>query len=67
METKIEEKRDYVSALGRRKSSTAKIRLYKKDATVWGGLVVKKGEIVVNDKSALEYFGIVSSNHPLYM
>ena len=57
METKIEEKRDYVSALGRRKSSTAKVRLYKKDATVWGGLVVKKGEVVVNNKPALAYFG----------
>lgn len=49
--------KDYVFALGRRKSSTAKVRFYKKDATVWEGLVVKKGEVVVNGKPALEYFG----------
>lgn len=67
MDTKIEEKkatvnnkpaqRDYVFAIGRRKSSTAEVRLYKKDATVWGGVSVKKGEIIVNKKPALEYFG----------
>lgn len=50
-------KKDYISAIGRRKSSTAKVRLYKKDATVWGGLVVKKGEVVVNNQPASAYFG----------
>jgi small subunit ribosomal protein S9 len=50
-------KRDYIYALGRRKSSTAEARLYKKDATVWGTTVVKTGEIVVNNKTAAEYFG----------
>jgi small subunit ribosomal protein S9 len=63
---KIEEKKvtankpsqkDFVFALGRRKSSTAEVRLYKKDATVWGGTSVKKGEFVINNKPALEYFG----------
>jgi len=63
---KIEEKmvtvskssqKDYVFAIGRRKSSTAEVRLYKKDATVWGGTSVKKGEFIVNNKPALEYFG----------
>ena len=49
--------KDYVFAIGRRKSSTAQVRFYKKDATVWEGLVVKKGEVVVNKRSALEYFG----------
>lgn len=49
--------KDFVFALGRRKSSTANARFYKKDATVWEGLVVKKGEVVVNNKPALEYFG----------
>lgn len=49
--------KDFVFALGRRKSSTAQARFYKKDATVWEGLVVKKGEVVVNSKPALEYFG----------
>ncbi len=49
--------KDYFFAIGRRKSSTAKARFYKKDATVWEGLVVKKGEIIINSKPALEYFG----------
>ncbi len=49
--------KDFVFAIGRRKSSTAQVRLYKKDATVWGGTIVKKGEVVVNNKPALEYFG----------
>lgn len=49
--------KDYVFAIGRRKSSTAEVRLYKKDATVWGTTLVKKGEFVVNNKPALEYFG----------
>lgn len=48
---------DFVFAIGRRKSSTAQVRLYKKDSTVWGGTEVKKGEFVVNNKPALEYFG----------
>jgi len=62
---KIEEKtvivkkpqKDFVYAIGRRKSSTAEVRLYKKDTTVWGGTAVKIGEFVVNNKPALEYFG----------
>jgi small subunit ribosomal protein S9 len=49
--------KDYIFAIGRRKSSTANVRLYKKDATVWGGSVVKKGEFFVNNKPAIEYFG----------
>ncbi len=49
--------KDYVFATGRRKSSTAQVRLYKKDATVFGGIEVKKGEFVVNNKPALAYFG----------
>jgi small subunit ribosomal protein S9 len=66
MDTKIEEKvavtskpleKDYVFAIGRRKSSTAEVRLYKKDATVWGTTVVKVGEYFVNNKPAVEYFG----------
>lgn len=48
--------KDYISTVGRRKSSTARVRLYKKDI-VFGGTTIHKGEIVVNNKSALEYFG----------
>ena len=60
---KIEEKnitvkksssRDFVFGLGRRKFSNAEVRLYKKDTTVWGGTELKRGEIVVNNKQALE-------------
>jgi small subunit ribosomal protein S9 len=67
MDNNIEEKKvtvnnkstqkDYFIAIGRRKSSTAEVRLYKKDATVWGGTVVKVGEFFVNNKPAVEYFG----------
>ncbi|MBF8250084.1 MAG: rplI2 [Candidatus Levybacteria bacterium] len=49
--------KDFVFAIGRRKSSTAEVRLYKKDTTVWGGTEIKKGEFLVNNKPALEYFG----------
>ena len=55
--TKKQAKRDYIYALGRRKSSTAEVRLYKKDATVWGTTSIKTGEIIVNNKAAIEYFG----------
>lgn len=50
-------KQDYVFAIGRRKSSTAEVRLYKKDSTVWGGASIKVGEFIVNNKPAIEYFG----------
>jgi len=49
-------KKDYVFAVGRRKGSVARVRLYPKDSIVWGA-EVKKGDIVVNNKKALEYFG----------
>lgn len=48
--------KEYVSAVGRRKSSTAEVRLYKKDVVI-GGTSVAIGEFVVNNKPALEYFG----------
>jgi len=50
-------KQDYIFAIGRRKSSTAEVRIYKKDAVVWGGTSVLRGQICVNNKPALEYFG----------
>ncbi|MDZ4228150.1 MAG: 30S ribosomal protein S9 [Candidatus Levybacteria bacterium] len=52
-----QKEKDYVLATGRRKSSTAQVRLYKKDTTVFGGTSVAKGEFIVNNKPALEYFG----------
>lgn len=55
--TKKPSPKDYIFAIGRRKSSTAEVRLYKKDATVWGTTLVGRGEVFVNNKPALEYFG----------
>lgn len=49
-------KKDYTFAVGRRKESIARVRLYSKDI-VWEGVGVKKGEIIVNKRQALEYFG----------
>ncbi len=48
--------KDYILAVGRRKNATALVRLYKDDVTL-NGISVKKGEVVVNKKSAIEYFG----------
>ena len=39
-------KKEYIYAVGRRKTSSAQVRLYKKG----------KGEIIVNDKDVKEYF-----------
>lgn len=50
--------KDYIFAIGRRKSSTAQVRLYRKDTAVWGGTLIKVGEFIVNNKPAIEYFGI---------
>lgn len=49
-------KKDYIFTIGRRKSATATVRLYKKDA-VFEGATIHKGEIVVNNKPASVYFG----------
>ena len=50
-------KKDYIFAVGRRKESVARVRLYSKDSIMWDGVEIKKGEIVVNKKPALLYFG----------
>lgn len=49
-------KEDYTFAIGRRKSSTARVRLYEKDAIV-AGATIHKGEMIVNSKTCLAYFG----------
>lgn len=56
MESKKTASKDYVFTIGRRKSATATVRLYKKDV-VFEGITVHKGEIVVNNKAASSYFG----------
>ena len=52
-------KKDYIFAIGRRKTAVARVRLYEKtkDGLMWGSLVVKKGDIVVNEKPIADYFG----------
>ena len=52
------QKRDYIFAVGRRKSSVARVRLYQhvKADLVWGEASVKKGDIFVNQKPIAEYF-----------
>jgi len=49
-------KKDYIFAVGRRKESVARVRLYH-NSTTWNGIAVSKGDIVVNKKKAMEYFG----------
>jgi len=51
-------KRDYVFAVGRRKSSVARVRLHQqvKADLVWGDISIKKGDIFVNKKPIAEYF-----------
>jgi len=50
---------DYVEAIGRRRESTARVRLYyligKKETTVHG-VMLRKGLSMVNGKSADDYF-----------
>src|SRR6266404_8880103 len=51
-------KKEYIFAIGRRKSSVARVRLYQsvKADLVWGESPVKKGELLVNQKPIAEYF-----------
>ena len=48
--------KDYIFSVGRRKSATVTVRLYKKDVVI-EGVTVHKGEIVVNNISCSKYFG----------
>lgn len=51
-------KKEYIFAVGRRKSSVARVRLYQnvKADLAWGGTSVKKGDLLVNQKPIAEYF-----------
>ncbi len=57
--TPIKAKRDFFSAVGRRKQAVARVRAYKSvpASLMFGGHSVKKGDIVVNEKDIKEYFG----------
>lgn len=51
-------KKEYVSAVGRRKEAVARVRLYDhvKADLVWGSEKIKKGAILVNGKPISQYF-----------
>jgi len=55
-ETKAPAK-NYIFAVGRRKESVARVRLYQNDNILWGEIVINRGDIFVNKKRAEEYFG----------
>lgn len=50
--------KNFIYAVGRRKSAVARVRLYKtvKEGLMWGENAIKKGEILVNEKPASAYF-----------
>jgi small subunit ribosomal protein S9 len=50
--------KDFIYAVGRRKSAVARVRLYKsvKAGLVWGEQKIEKGKILVNGKPVGEYF-----------
>ncbi len=50
--------KDFISAVGRRRSAVARVRVYSKisDNMKFGEYVVKKGDLVVNGKNISQYF-----------
>jgi small subunit ribosomal protein S9 len=56
--SKKQRKRDYIYAVGRRKVSVARVRLYSsiKDGLVWGDQKVTKEQILVNEIPVEHYF-----------
>jgi small subunit ribosomal protein S9 len=46
----------YFEAVGRRKSSVARVRLYVGEAVSVGNLKIKKGEIILNNQPIGKYF-----------
>lgn len=60
-ETKIVkkiQKKNYINAVGRRKSAVARVRLYTliKEKVIWADQKIEKGQIFVNQKPIGEYF-----------
>ena len=52
------QKKDFIFAVGKRKESVARVRLYEhmKDGLVWGTTPIKKGDILVNEKLITQFF-----------
>ncbi|MBI5044954.1 MAG: 30S ribosomal protein S9 [Candidatus Levybacteria bacterium] len=58
VEKKTQAKRDYIFAVGRRKEAVARVRLYEKlrEKFQWGATEIHKGDIIINEKMAADYF-----------
>ncbi len=52
------QKKEFISAVGKRKEAIARVRLYQfiKEGFTWATIPIKKGEILVNQKPISEYF-----------
>lgn len=63
----VKKPRDYIFAIGRRRESIARVRLYKtvRDNMAFGNIVVKKGDLLVNGKNISAYFS-TSSARPVF-
>lgn len=63
-EIKEKPKKEFTYAIGKRKESRARVRVYDVKELSLGEEVIKKGEIIVNGKRIAEYFtGIVAQAH----
>ena len=51
-------KLDYTYAIGRRRESVARVRLYEhvKDGLMWNELAINKGDVLVNEKPITDFF-----------
>lgn len=58
IKVKKNQKKNYIHAVGRRRSAVARIRLYTstKEKVVWVDQEIGKGQIFVNEKPISEYF-----------
>ncbi len=55
---KKSQKKEFISATGKRKEAVARVRLYQfvKESLSWGDTPIAKGEMFVNEKPITEYF-----------
>jgi small subunit ribosomal protein S9 len=61
----VKKYKDFIFAVGRRRSAVARVRVYPKtsDSLKFGEFMVKKGDVVVNSKLISEYFtGVVAKS-----
>jgi small subunit ribosomal protein S9 len=62
---KTKEKKEFVFAVGRRRQSVARVRIYEavRDGLMWGTIAIKKGDVLVNQKPIGEYFNTETMRH----